>query len=66
MRRVIVAAMALALTAAGTSACATKGYVNKQVGSVSGKVDTVSQSLEQTQERTKQNEASGYTFCGLL
>ena len=57
MRRVIVAAMALALTAAGTSACATKGYVNKQVGSVSGKVDTVSQSLEQTQERTKQNEA---------
>ena len=37
MRRVIVAAMALALTAAGTSACATKGYVNKQVGSVSGK-----------------------------
>ena len=57
MRRVIVAVMALAFTAAGTTACATKGYVNKQVGSVSGKVDTVSQSLEQTQERTKQNEA---------
>jgi len=57
MRRVIVVAMALAFTAAGTSACATKGYVNKQVGAVSGKVDTVSQSLEQTQERTKQNEA---------
>jgi len=57
MRRVIVVAMALAFTAAGTSACATKGYVNKQVGSVSGKVDTLGQSLEQTQERTKQNEA---------
>jgi len=57
MRRVIVATMALAFAAAGTSACATKGYVNKQVGQVSGKVDTVSQSLEQTQERTRQNEA---------
>jgi outer membrane protein OmpA-like peptidoglycan-associated protein len=42
---------------AGTTACATKGYVKNQVGQVSSKVDTLSTSLEETQERTKRNEA---------
>jgi outer membrane protein OmpA-like peptidoglycan-associated protein len=42
---------------AGTTACATKGYVKNQVGQVSSKVDTLGTSLEETQERTKQNEA---------
>jgi outer membrane protein OmpA-like peptidoglycan-associated protein len=46
----------LAFAAAGSSACATKGYVRNQVGQVSSKVDTLSQALEQTQERTRQNE----------
>jgi outer membrane protein OmpA-like peptidoglycan-associated protein len=46
----------LAFAAAGSSACATKGYVRNQVGAVSSKVDTLSQALEQTQERTRQNE----------
>jgi outer membrane protein OmpA-like peptidoglycan-associated protein len=41
----------------GSAACATKGYVNTQVGQVSTKVDTLSGSLEETQERTRQNEA---------
>jgi outer membrane protein OmpA-like peptidoglycan-associated protein len=44
------------LVGAGSSACATKGFVNRQIGQVSSKVDTLAQSLEQTQERTRQNE----------
>jgi outer membrane protein OmpA-like peptidoglycan-associated protein len=46
----------VALTGAGSAACATKGFVNNQVGAVSSKVDTLSESLEATQERTRQNE----------
>ena len=56
MRRALLAVTMFAFAAAGTSACATKGYVRNQVGQVSSKVDTLSQSLEETQERTKQNE----------
>jgi outer membrane protein OmpA-like peptidoglycan-associated protein len=51
--------MAVAVAAfavAGTSACATKGFVRTQVAQVSGKVDTLATSLEETQERTRQNE----------
>ena len=57
MRRLITATAIVAFGLAGTSACATKGYVKNQVGQVSTKVDTLSQSLEATQERTRQNEA---------
>jgi len=57
MKRLMMAALVLAFGVAGTTACATKGYVKNQVGQVSTKVDTLSQSLEATQERTKQNEA---------
>ena len=46
----------VALTGAGSTACATKGFVNNQVGAVSSKVDTLSESLEATQERTRHNE----------
>jgi outer membrane protein OmpA-like peptidoglycan-associated protein len=56
MRKAIVLVSALAFGFAG-SACASKGFVKNQVGQVSGKVDSLSQSLEETQERTKQNEA---------
>ena len=48
--------IALSALAVGSTACATKGYVNTQVGSTNKKVDTLSQSLEETQERTRQNE----------
>ena len=57
MRKTLIAFSMLAFAAAGTSACATKGFVRNQVGQVSSKVDTLGQSLEQTQERTRQNEA---------
>jgi len=57
MRQFMIAVAALALVAGGSTACATKKYVIGQVGQVSGKVDSVSKSLEETQQRTKQNEA---------
>jgi peptidoglycan-associated lipoprotein len=57
MRTLIITAATLALAAGGSTACATKKFVTAQVGQVSGKVDSLSQSLEETQERTKRNEA---------
>jgi peptidoglycan-associated lipoprotein len=57
MRKSLLAITVLAFAVGGSGACATKKFVNTQVGQVSGKVDTLSQSLEQTQERTRQNEA---------
>jgi outer membrane protein OmpA-like peptidoglycan-associated protein len=57
MRQFMIAVAALALVAGGSTACATKKYVIGQVGQVSGKVDSLSKSLEDTQQRTKQNEA---------
>ena len=57
MRRLLTATAIVAFGLAGTSACATKGYVRNQVGQVSSKVDTLGTSLEETQERTKKNEA---------
>ena len=57
MRRLIITAAALALATSGSTACATKKFVTGQVGQVSSKVDSLSKSLEDTQERTKRNEA---------
>jgi peptidoglycan-associated lipoprotein len=57
MRKSLLAVTLLAFAVGGSAACATKGFVNKQVAQVSSKVDTLGQALEQTQERTKQNEA---------
>jgi peptidoglycan-associated lipoprotein len=57
MRKLIITAAALALVASGSTACATKKFVTGQVGQVSTKVDSLSKSLEETQERTKANEA---------
>jgi outer membrane protein OmpA-like peptidoglycan-associated protein len=45
-----------ALAVGGSSACATKKYVTKQVGDVNTKVDTLSTQVEENQQRTKQNE----------
>jgi peptidoglycan-associated lipoprotein len=50
---------ALALLAAGIfvlPACATKGYVNEQITGVNGKVESLTKTVEETQERTKANE----------
>ena len=57
MKKSAIAVAMFMVAAAGSSACATKGYVRTQVGQVSSKVDTLTTSLEETQERTKQNEA---------
>ena len=41
----------------GSTACATKKFVRTSVGEVNSKVDSMGKSLEETQERTRQNEA---------
>jgi len=49
----------LALLAAAVfvmPACATKGFVNQQVSGVNGKVESLTKTVEETQERTKANE----------
>jgi outer membrane protein OmpA-like peptidoglycan-associated protein len=56
MRKSLFAASILALSVAVAPACATKGFVRGQVGDVNTKVDTLSTSLEETQERTRKNE----------
>jgi outer membrane protein OmpA-like peptidoglycan-associated protein len=56
MRKSSYLIIMLAVAVGGSTACASKGYVKTQVAGVSSKVDTLSQSLEETQERTRQNE----------
>jgi len=56
MKKFIIAAPILALALGGTTACATKKMVRTQVGEVNGKVETLSKSVEETQERTRANE----------
>src|SRR5436190_3868143 len=56
MRKSLIAASLLALTVAVAPACATKKYVRTEVGQVNGKVDTLSGTVEETQERTRRNE----------
>jgi outer membrane protein OmpA-like peptidoglycan-associated protein len=58
MRRIVLALSIAAFAAAGTTACATKGFVRNRVGEVNDKVESVSKSLEETQERTRKNEAA--------
>jgi outer membrane protein OmpA-like peptidoglycan-associated protein len=57
MKRLIGALAISALAVTGTSACATKKMVRQHVGEVNEKVDGLSKSVEETQERTKANEA---------
>ena len=40
----------------GSTACATKGYVNKQVGQVSGKVDTGGRASRSRRRRSAPGE----------
>jgi outer membrane protein OmpA-like peptidoglycan-associated protein len=51
MRRLLVI-----FAAVSVSACATKGYVSREVGDVNTKVDGVAAEVEKTQERVKWNE----------
>jgi hypothetical protein len=44
------------LAIGGSAACATKKYVRTNVGEVNEKVDSLGRSVEETQERTRQNE----------
>ena len=46
------------LAVSTTTACATKKFVRTSVGEVNGKVETLSKSVEETQERTRRNEAA--------
>jgi peptidoglycan-associated lipoprotein len=56
MRKSLFAASILALTVAVAPACATKKFVRTEVGNVNSKVDTLTGTVEETQERTRRNE----------
>ena len=56
MRNLFVAVPIALLAIGGSTACATKKFVRTSVGEVNEKVDSVGKSLEETQERTRQNE----------
>jgi outer membrane protein OmpA-like peptidoglycan-associated protein len=56
MRKFLVA-IPIVVLAVGSTACATKKFVRTSVGEVNDKVDSLGRSLEETQERTRQNEA---------
>jgi len=55
--RFLVAVPIAVLAIGGTTACASKKYVRTSVGEVNEKVDSLGRSVEQTQERTRRNEA---------
>jgi outer membrane protein OmpA-like peptidoglycan-associated protein len=55
-RKLVMAVPIAVLVVGGTTACATKKFVRTSVGEVNDKVDSMGRSLEETQERTRQNE----------
>ena len=56
MRKQMMVFAIAAVTLAVAPACATKGFVRESVGEVNEKVSTMGKSLEDTQERVRQNE----------
>ncbi len=56
MRKPVLVVSMFALTLAVAPACATKKFVRTEVGQVNDKVATLGTSLEETQERVRQNE----------
>ena len=56
MKKFVLAIPVVALALGGTTACATKKFVRGEVGQVNDKVDTLSRSVEENQERTRTNE----------
>ena len=56
MRKFVLAIPVVAIALGGTTACATKKFVRGEVTQVNDKVDTLSKSVEENQERTRTNE----------
>ena len=57
MKQKLFAASVIAMGVAIAPACATKGFVREEVGTVNSKVDTLATTVEETQQRVGQNEA---------
>src|SRR5262249_13012641 len=55
-RKFFVAVPVAVLAIGGSTACATKKFVRTSVADVNEKVDSLGRSVEETQERTRQNE----------
>jgi len=55
-RKFFMAATIAVVALGGTTACATKKFVRTNVGQVNEKVDSLGRTVEETQERTRQNE----------
>jgi peptidoglycan-associated lipoprotein len=55
MRQLVITLAAVTVMAGAGSACATKKFVRGQVDDVNGRVETLGQSLEATQQQTKEN-----------
>jgi len=56
MKKFVFVIPVVALALGGTTACATKKFVRGEVTQVNDKVDTLSKSVEENQERTRANE----------
>ena len=56
MKRIVLAIPVMAFVLAGSTACASKKFVNTRVGEVNTKVDSLGRTVEETQERTRTNE----------
>jgi len=56
-RRMLFLVPVAAIAVGGSTACATKKFVRTNVGQVNDKVDSLGRSVEETQERTRQNES---------
>src|SRR5438309_5006870 len=57
MRKLFAAIPIALLAVGGSTACASKKFVRTSVTEVNDKVDSLGKSLEETQERTRQNES---------
>jgi peptidoglycan-associated lipoprotein len=57
MRRALTSGLLVCVFGVAGSGCATKGFVRESVGDVNEKVETLGQSLEATQQQTKENAA---------
>jgi outer membrane protein OmpA-like peptidoglycan-associated protein len=55
MKSIASAAAGVVMLALAGSACATKGFVRESVGDVNDKVETLGQSIEATQQQTREN-----------
>jgi len=55
MRKVLTTGMVLGVIGIAGTGCATKGFVRQSVGDVNDKVSTLGQSIEATQQATKEN-----------